>query len=162
MPYQKGWKWCNKCQVLCFTGAGPGACQAGAEHDFGGSGDYTLFHYQMVNDVNISVHSGTHPVYETVPNSGQDRWEWCLKCQELCYAGYSHAGTCAKGGTHDYGSGDDGVFGSGDYVLMQGQSNWKWCNKCQALCFAGNQNAGPCPNGGVHDHGGSGDYTLLF
>jgi hypothetical protein len=141
MPFQQGWKWCNKCQALCFTGGNPGACQAGGNHDFAGSGNYTLWHYP----------SGKVDFTDQVP--GQSNWKWCNKCQELCYAGSTHVGNCAAGGAHDH-------TGSGDYVLAGGQSNWRWCNKCQAMSFAGNPDAGQCPNGGVHDHGGSGDYTL--
>jgi hypothetical protein len=135
MPFQSNWKWCHKCQVLCFAGGAPGACQAGGNHDFTGSGNYVLVH-------------------DEAGAPGQSHWKWCTKCQELCFAGSTHIGNCPVGGAHDH-------TGSGDYILSGGQSNWKWCNKCQALCFAGNPTVGPCPNGGNHDHTGSGNYTLL-
>ena len=47
MPFQKDWKWCNQCQVLCFSGRGLGACKAnpGGGHNFDGSGNYVLYHY---------------------------------------------------------------------------------------------------------------------
>jgi hypothetical protein len=136
MPFQGNWKWCRKCQVLCFAGGAQlGACQAGGDHDHSGSGNYVL-------------------VQNEPSAPGQSNWKWCNKCQELCFAGTSHIGTCPAGGAHDH-------TGSGNYVIGGGQSNWKWCNKCQALAFAGNPQVGPCPNGGNHDHTGSGDYTLL-
>jgi CubicO group peptidase (beta-lactamase class C family) len=40
---QDNWRWCNKCQVLSFAGAGSlGTCATGGQHDHTGSGDYML------------------------------------------------------------------------------------------------------------------------
>jgi hypothetical protein len=41
-PGQDGWRWCSKCQGLAWGVDEPGACPAGAVHDHGGSGVYTL------------------------------------------------------------------------------------------------------------------------
>jgi kumamolisin len=140
---QYNWRWCNKCQALCFAGGpSPGPCAAGGNHDHAGSGDYVL-------------------VQNIPPGSiGQDNWCWCNKCQTLTFAGSTSLGPCKAGGTHNH-------TGSGNYVLFQGlapgqagQSNWRWCNKCQELAFAGNPSPGPCPAGGNHDHTGSGNYVL--
>jgi hypothetical protein len=155
MPWQKGWMWCNKCQVLCFTGRGPGPCHVGGNHDFAGSGNYSLFRFQQDGNTGMVIR-------EVTPPSAQDNWRWCNKCQEVCYHGTPRIGTCPAGGAHDYMGSDWRTTGSGDIVMMQGQSNWRWCNKCMAMCFAGNADLGPCPGGGVHDHGGSGDYSLMF
>jgi hypothetical protein len=140
---QYNWRWCNKCQALCFAGGPtPGPCSAGGAHDHAGSGDYVLIH-------NLPAGSG-----------GQDNWRWCNKCQILTFAGNPSPGPCAAGGTHNHA-------GSGNYTLFQGlasgqvgQSNWRWCNKCQELTFAGNPSPGTCPAGGNHNHTGSGNYIL--
>jgi hypothetical protein len=145
MPYQRDWMWCNKCQVLWFTGRGPAACQAGGNHDSSWSSNYTLWHEPPPPPKGFTV--------QTAP--GQFNWMWCNKCQALCYGGNTRIGNCPVGGAHDHS-------GSGYYSIGTGQSDWKWCNKCQALSFAGNPNPGPCPDGGVHDHTGSRNYTLLF
>jgi hypothetical protein len=145
MPFQNGWKWCKQCQVLCFSGHGLGSCKAnpGGGHNFDGSGNYVLFHYDPP------------PFLDAAP-PGQDSWRWCNKCQELCYAGSATVGTCPAGGAHDH-------TGSGNYVMAQGQSNWKWCRKCQAMCFAGNPEAGICSEDGKpHDTTQSEDYSLQF
>ena len=39
---QEGWRWCNKCYCLCFSGNGKGYCPDGGKHNFNGSGDYYL------------------------------------------------------------------------------------------------------------------------
>ncbi|HVJ53347.1 MAG TPA: serine hydrolase domain-containing protein [Aliidongia sp.] len=141
MAIQDNWRWCNKCQAMCFAGsAALGACPAGGQHDHGGSGDYAL----VDNDTNVP---------------GQDNWRWCNKCQVLSFAGNATLGACAAGGLHNHS-------GSGNYVLSQtqngtlGQDNWRWCNKCQELTFAGSPSLGACPAGGLHAHNGSGDYVM--
>jgi hypothetical protein len=90
VPGQDNWRWCRRCQALCF-GASRGSCPAGGPHDYTGSGDYTL--EQTQNGV-----------------PGQDNWRWCHKCEVLAFAGGSTLGACAAGGVHDHS-------GSGDYVL---------------------------------------------
>jgi len=141
---QLSWRWCNKCQALCFAGGtNLGPCPAGGSHDHAGSGDYVL-------------------VQNVAPGpSGQDNWRWCNKCQALCFAGGTSLGPCKGGGNHDHTA-------SGNYVLFQGlapgqagQSNWRWCNKCQELSFAGNALVGLCAGGGSHNHAGSGNYVLI-
>ena len=42
---QNKWSWCNKCQLLAFSGNGVGPCPAGGNHDHTGSGDYTLANF---------------------------------------------------------------------------------------------------------------------
>lgn len=145
--FQQGWLSCRKCQVLCH---GAGACQAGGNHDFGGSWSYVLF-----SSVVWDAGSGARQPDPAVP-PGQGQWGWCAKCEELVYTGTSHSGTCPAGGAHS-------VSGyTSQYWLPTGQSNWRLCTKCQALCFGGNDSTSPCPNGGVHDHTGSDDYTMLY
>lgn len=39
---QRGWRWCNKCQGLFFSGNGVGSCPAGDGHDSSGSGLYVV------------------------------------------------------------------------------------------------------------------------
>lgn len=92
VPGQDNWRWCRKCQAMCFAGSG-GSCAAGGQHDHTGSGDYTMEQSQ----------NGT---------LGQDNWRWCRKCQVLAFAGGPSPGACAAGGVHDH-------TGSGDYVLTQ-------------------------------------------
>jgi CubicO group peptidase (beta-lactamase class C family) len=141
MAIQDNWRWCKKCQAMCFAGsASLGACSGGGQHDHAGSGDYAL----VDNDINVI---------------GQDNWRWCNKCQVLSFAGNASLGQCAAGGAHNHA-------GSGNYTLPQsqngtlGQDNWRWCNKCQALTFAGSPSLGACPAGGLHSHTGSGDYVM--
>jgi CubicO group peptidase (beta-lactamase class C family) len=90
VPGQDNWRWCRKCQALCF-GASGGNCPAGGPHDYSHSGNYTL--EQIQNGV-----------------LGQDNWRWCRKCEELTFAGGPALGACAAGGLHDH-------TGGGDYVL---------------------------------------------
>lgn len=143
MPAQNNWWWCNKCQGLTFAGGlVPGMCQAGGQHDHGGSGEYTLVH-------------------DEAAAPGQNNWRWCSKCQGLTFAGNPSLGACPVGGQHDH-------TGSGNYSVVQnsatapGQPNWRWCTKCQGLTFAGNPSLGPCPAGGQHDHTGSGNYVVAL
>jgi Repeat of unknown function (DUF5648) len=141
VQYQQNWRWCNKCEVLCFAdGKTLGTCAAGGIHDHTGSGGYFL-----------GINSPALP--------GQQNWRWCNKCEVLCFAGGKTLGNCAAGGMHDH-------TGSGNYVLgmnvpaLPGQQNWRWCNKCEVLCFAGGKTLGNCAAGGMHDHTGSGNYTI--
>jgi hypothetical protein len=39
---QPGWRWCNKCYCLCYSGLGQGYCPSRGRHDFDGSGRYHL------------------------------------------------------------------------------------------------------------------------
>jgi len=141
---QNNWKWCNRCNELCFAGSSTvGLCPAYGPHDHTGSGNYTL------------LFDGT------APPSDQNNWRWCNKCQAICYAGSKSLGNCSAGGTHDHG-------GSGNYAIAVtsgpapagSQSEWRWCNKCQVLCYAGGASTGPCTMGCIHDHSGSGNYVL--
>jgi hypothetical protein len=43
MVGQNNWRWCNKCQALCFAvGPNVGKCSAGGLHSHTGSGDYVV------------------------------------------------------------------------------------------------------------------------
>jgi len=39
---QDGWRCCNKCYVLCYSGQGYGSCAAGGHHDFYRSRNYCM------------------------------------------------------------------------------------------------------------------------
>ncbi len=138
---QGGWRWCNKCQGLFFSGNSQGVCPAWGAHDSTGSGNY-----QLVDNV--------------VGGPGQHNWRWCNKCQGLFFDGYPFQGRCPAGDSHI-------ITGSGNYVLMSftpgspGQHNWRWCNKCMGLFFAGSFNMGACPAWDAHDLSRSGDYVLV-
>jgi hypothetical protein len=134
MAYQGNWRWCNKCQVLCFAGGPVGPCQAGGDHDHTGSFNYVL-------------------ILDDSSAPGQAGWKWCRKCQELCWSQSDRIGNCPAGGAHD-------TSASGTYTLCGGQENWRWCDKCQAMYFAGNP-AAPCPEGGTHNQGGSPAYAII-
>jgi hypothetical protein len=139
---QAGWRWCNKCQGLFFSGgAAPGVCPAWGAHSSTGSGNY-------------------HLVNNLPGSAGQPNWRWCYKCQGLFFAGHPFQGRCPAGDAHS-------MINSGNYVLMNfaagtpGQHNWRWCNKCEGLFFASGFNLGICPAWDAHDLTGSGDYTLI-
>jgi hypothetical protein len=150
---QTNWKWCSKCQTLCFAGnASPGKCPAGDKGDGVGDNHNTSSSLTYLVAMNNSV------------PGGQTNWRWCNKCQALAFAGSASPGKCSGGGNHDHA-------GSGNYALPQKgaaaipsytQDNWKWCSRCQVLSFAGNATTGPCAAGGNHDHAGSGDYYLGY
>ncbi len=139
---QDGWRWCNKCQGLFFSGnATQGVCPAWGAHDSTGSGNYQLV--------------------DNIPGApGQHNWRWCHKCQGLFFASHPFQGRCPAGNAHV-------TVGSGNYALMffspggSGQHNWRWCNKCEGLFFAGGFNLGVCPAWDAHDLSGSGDYALI-
>jgi hypothetical protein len=140
-PNEQGWRWCNKCQGLIFTGPRRGVpppCAADGRHDHTGSGRYLL-------------------VYNPPMPHGQPNWRRCRKCASLVFAGSVSPGACSAGGTHDH-------TGSHDYHLANdvpgGQRAWQRCDKCQGLAFGGARpGPGFCPAGGVHKHSG-GDYLL--
>jgi hypothetical protein len=133
---QAGWRWCNQCQGLAFSGHSPGVCPAGGPHDYTQSGDYALGF--------------------AATGTAQTGWRWCNRCQGLAFSFYG-AGVCPAGGSHDYSQ-------SGDYALESagtgiGQPGWRWCNRCQGLAFSF-YGAGVCPAGGSHDYSQSGDYEV--
>ena len=39
---QPGWRWCNKCYCMCYSGNGRGYCPQSGRHNFNGSGHYYL------------------------------------------------------------------------------------------------------------------------
>ncbi|MFE0019448.1 hypothetical protein [Amycolatopsis sp. NPDC059021] len=143
---QGGWKWCERCAGLWFSGNNTrGSCPAGDLFDGGhhsnGSGNYVL---KFTSD----------------GGAGEDGWVWCHNCQGL-WSIFWHvvrgqtASRCPNGspgpGHSTLGSGQyrieslpDGMDGPG------GQSNWDICIKCSGLFFAGNPTLGRCPGGGAH------------
>jgi hypothetical protein len=164
---QFGWRWCNKCQGLFFTGENTlGVCPRGGAHDDTGSGDYAL----GGGDDDLAASSG-----------GQSNWRWCGQCQGLFFEGpgRTNLGVCPVSAPSDFvGRPHFPGAGSGDYLLATsggGQSGWRWCNQCQGLFFAGNNTLGWCPapiiappqlgvppevGRGPHNDTGSGNYTL--
>lgn len=139
---QEGWKYCRKCEGLCFVQAGA-ICPAQGAHDVTGSGAYVLLS-------TAAEHYGA--IF-------QDHWRWCNKCAVLFYGALPGSKCPQDGGQHD-------SRGSGNYALSIGletgmlQGGWCWCLKCQGLFYGGAQN-GVCPNGGTHDKSGSGKYRIL-
>ena len=136
---QPGWRWCNKCGGLFFSGAS-GKCSAGGIHDGSKSGKYVLTHGSA-----------------TGKGAWQRGWNWCKKCSGLFFAGNANSNCPVDHQAHD-GS------GSGNYKVYTAESpgaqpGWKWCHKCQSLFFGGNPNTS-CPAGGAHDGTGSGAYFV--
>ncbi len=91
-PGQHGWRWCQQCAGLFFSGDGTwGRCPDGGPHDPAHSGDYSLM---------------------GAPGSpGQNQWRWCRNCQGMFFIGNRSDGACPAGGAHD-------PTRSGDYVLL--------------------------------------------
>ena len=135
---QSGWRWCGKCQSLCFAGFGQiGRCAAGGAHNHGGSWNLPLIH-------------GTYA-------PAQNDWKYCNKCQMLSYAGNPTQGACPAGGQHEHsGSWDFAMLWGGD--IPGTQRAWKWCDKCQGVAYSPN-GGGKCPAGGAHHYPG-GDYSI--
>ncbi|MBL8188157.1 MAG: hypothetical protein JNK38_09120 [Acidobacteria bacterium] len=142
-PTQDGWRWCNKCQGMFFSGAGAGKCPAGSGHDANGSGNYMLTF-----------------MHDETAQQTQDNWRYCKKCQGLYFAG-NNAGVCPAGAAHDGTDSGNYVLGVSSTSIPNSQNNWRWCKKCQGLFFADN-NAGKCPVSNTHDASGSGNYRLLL
>lgn len=98
---QPGWKWCNRCQGLCFTINNPNSapCGAGGFHNFQGSDGYSLSPTTIMNWGQVD------PLY-------QAGWQYCNKCEQLAInAGKAApAKTCAAGGQHSF-------VKSGPYML---------------------------------------------
>ena len=137
MPTQIGWRYCKKCQELCYAGGSSlGSCAAGGQHDPKGSWFYTLIFDE--------------------PQTGQRGWKHCNKCHALNYAGVS-GGVCPASGQHDFATSFEYTLAAN--VAGVGQNNWRYCTKCQGLAFAG-FGPGVCPAGGSHDVTGSWDYRL--
>ena len=139
---QTNWRWCQKCQGLCFGGHPASVlCPTGGAHDLSASWNYAL-----------SIDEPTYP--------GQDNWRWCNKCEGLVYNGGPSPGPCPAGAFHDLSQSANYRLGSGK-VGHPGQALWKWCQKCQGLGFSGSTSPGACAAGGVHDYSASANYTLV-
>lgn len=131
---QFGWRWCDRCKALVFSGLGAKPCPTGGAHNHAG-GNYGL----------ASATSG---------NGGQRDWRWCDKCAGLVFAGVGKK-PCAGGGVHTHPGGEYSVHNK---PVAGQQNNWRWCAKCSSLWFAG-AGAGACAGGGSHNAGGT-DYNL--
>lgn len=141
---QKGWRWCQKCQGMFFSGnSTQGACPGGGSHDASRSGKYII---------DFTAYS----------KGGQSNWKWCNKCEHLFFvAGNRAKGVCPKGGAHnDAQSGDYMLFGAGNAPAQPRQESWDWCSKCEGLFFGGGGNT-ICPSGGAHKPNGS-NYIIKF
>lgn len=139
---QDGWRWCNKCSNMTFSGNGPSVCAKGGGHDFGGSFKYKL------------PHGGANP-----HGGSQHGWRWCKKSQAMTFS-LNGAAKCVAGGHHDHS-------GSFEYHLnhkgQPGQGDWRWCCKCQELFHNGSRAKTKCPaTGGNHDPSGSFDYVIAY
>lgn len=91
---QSGWRWCHKCQGLCFgaNNVEGGRCPGGrsASRSSVGSGTYTL----------------------NEPGGGQPGWRWCANCAGLFHAGngnWGHSPVRGVMGHTDINSGLCGV-----------------------------------------------------
>jgi hypothetical protein len=138
---QGDWRWCNKCQALCYSALGTGVCPVGGAHDFGGSGKYYL---------NLEA---------TTDCSSQAQWRWCNKCQSVAFAGAGAPSACAAGGAHAHDE------KGGEYFLClgakHGQHDWTWCCKCSVLFYSPFREFSKCPaTGSQHDSTGSGSYQV--
>ncbi len=140
MTTQTGWRWCNRCQALAYSGFGNGICFDDEAHYFGYSGSYVL-------------------TYGATPEGSQDGWRWCNRCQVLLYAGFGN-GICHDRNPHDF-------TGSSGYSVLFGaardgaQEGWRWCSTCQVLMFAGSGD-GLCWDGQPHYPGYSRPYLVAF
>jgi hypothetical protein len=121
-----GWRWCRKCSVISFTGAGIPLCSDGKPHDHSGSGHYS-----------ITKNQSAFP--------GPRQWHRCKKCQGLGTT-LSKLQSCKAGGDHDY-------TGSLEYIIpVDGlpsakQGQWRSCDLCSLLAF---DDASFCAAGGAH------------
>ncbi|GAB2993738.1 hypothetical protein [Saccharothrix stipae] len=138
MGMQSGWRFCERCYSLAYSGFGDGVCVEGFAHDFERSGEYF-----------VSM--------QDVPEGSQPGWRWCNRCQCLCYGGFGVGTWCAADGPHDFA-------GSGEYSVPldtkppASQDGWRWCRTC--LCLAYGESGGTCPSGGEHDFSLSGAYSV--
>lgn len=141
---QKDWRWCQKCQVMFFSGnATKGRCPASGRHNSDQSGKYML---------DFSANA----------SGGQAGWKWCQKCEGLFFGQNATKGTCAAGGRHDDAN-------SGDYMLYSAQrppsgdhqDGWDWCSKCEGLYYKGNGGS-VCPSGGGAHRDNGGNYVVKF
>ena len=143
-PTEDGWRACQACMGLFWTGAGSAVCPAGAAHDPTGSPNHHITRNLIVN-----------------PHIGwQAGWRRCGACAVL-FLSAAAGSACPAGGAHNSG-------GSADYSLLAvvssspgRQANWRQCRLCQGLFFAGAAGS-VCPAGVTHDRTGSADYGLIF
>lgn len=160
MSNQSGWRWCQKCQGLSFSGnLDQGSCPSGGKHDGSKSAKYLM---QFGGD-----DGNTNP---------QGGWRWCEKCQGLFWSHLAffpgeelgEISKCPAGGTHA------GSFTtpsrSGLYVMEFGQGagntnpqgGWRFCKKCRGLFFSGFPDQGNCPSSGKHNSSNSGPYVMYI
>ena len=99
---QSGWKWCSKCQALCYepgTSAYPSICPLDKGQHECPYPPYFL----------TEIGSATAPGIATMDL--QADWRWCRKCGVLFFSGIN-LGHCAAGHEHD-------PSGSGNYSVLE-------------------------------------------
>lgn len=141
-----GWNWCNKCQIISFTGLTHGPCSARHVHDTSGSGAYYIpFEPENFNGL-----------------ASSRSWRRCEKCQGLAFAGGLGAGACEAGGEHRYvqnAAGAPYVLSTNHFPYVHGetQDHWRHCRKCNLLAFDGYSF---CVAGGTHHSAQSENFFL--
>ncbi|MFG1682755.1 twin-arginine translocation signal domain-containing protein [Nonomuraea sp. NPDC049269] len=84
--FQKGWRWCSKCQGLFYLPNGNSHCPKGGAHNGTGSFAYML---EVV------------PPGTTVGGDEQAGWTWCRKCQGLFFGPFQADSYCPVFSTND-------------------------------------------------------------
>lgn len=138
VPFQEGWRLCNKCTSLVFNPTDSkeiGSCVLPQYHETGSR------HFQVY--------------FQSRSFKGQTGWRWCWKCEALFFNGHSTKGVCPSDkGWHDGSE-------SGKYELLHADVNsplpfydWKWCVNCEQI-FVPDVGMNACPKGDRHDAWGT-------
>lgn len=126
---QPGWRGCQNCQTLSYTGFAIGPCPAGGVHDHGPSSSYSVWPASL--------------------DHGQPGWRRCVRCRSLVLSAVTD-GPCRDGAPHD-------VTGSPAYEASEGgvdfgqEGSFAWCHRCQALVHGGPSFTGVCFDAAPHD-----------
>jgi hypothetical protein len=129
---QDNWRFCDKCNVLFFNGAGnKGRCPGGGGHNAQGL-DFVLPYGNLPE----------------VPNA-QINWRFCDKCFAMFWDGIPNKGRCPAGGGH-HAQGFLFRLPHDIKVEANNQGDWRYCTKCEAMFFDGAPRKGVCPAGGGH------------
>lgn len=131
---QAGWRWCSRCQCLCDANNPSHRCFAEGDHDFSGSGEYSV------------------PI---VPRGLRGEWKWCNKCQGL----FQEAGVCHDGEPHQQ-AGFDAYFLTYGVTPEGAQSGWRLCTKCSLLGFS-EAPTSACYAEGAHEFSTTLTYSIL-
>jgi hypothetical protein len=90
LGWQRGWRYCGKCNGLFYGGFGTfGLCAAGGQHT-GSPDNGTSLDYMMI----YGFPAGTNR---------QTGWSFCIKCRNIAYSN-GGPGICAHSGRHDHSS----------------------------------------------------------